>query len=188
MASIRDSYNTGDNGSSVQNAVNDWESQTFTPSENYDIISVKIKIYRQNTPGTITVEIQETTGGEPNGSVLAIGTINGNAIQETYQTAIFEEITFGTSYTLVNGTKYAIVIKASTASGSNILYWRLDSTSPTYAGGSRLSSTNGGSSWSEDTSRDFMFETWGNTIMPSNVITYKRLVVVGNDQVWYEDI
>ena len=38
------------------------------------------------------------------------------------------------------------------------LYWRNDASSPTYANGARVGSTNSGTSWTEDTTRDFIFE------------------------------
>jgi hypothetical protein len=61
---------------------------------------------------------------------------------------------------------YAIVVRFT----GGDLQWRLDGTSPTYAGGTGCYSTNGGGTWTIDTSKDYMFEEYYMAIYgPTNV-------------------
>jgi len=158
---LYESYNTGDDSNNTMYGSN-WYAQTFTPSVAHKIASVKLKLYRSGSPGTVTVSIRATDGnGHPTGSDLCSGTINGNGLT-TSTSGAWYEITLGSGYDLSAGTKYAIVVRAPNGNPSNRLYWRRDRSSPTYAGGCWESSTNNGSTWSSSTNRDMMFEEWGN--------------------------
>lgn len=163
MATLRDYYNTGDdNYQTIWSTV--WVAQTFTTSESYNISSVKLKLFRLNNPGTITVSIKATSGGLPSGGDLAVGTTDGSTLT-TSVVGEWREITFGSPYTLSSGVKYAIVVRSG-ASAPNYFYWKYDVSSPTYTGGSYIFSSNSGSSWAANTAIDFMFETWGDPIKP----------------------
>ena len=163
MSTLYEYYNSGNDS---YNAVygNIWCGQSFTTVASFSISSVKLFLNRTGDPGTITVSIKATSGGLPTDDDLCSGTISGSSI--TYNpVGAWYEITFSSPYTLDAETKYAIIVRTS-ASFPNILYWHYDHTSPTYAGGSYHFSANGGSSWSANTGTDFMFETWGNPILP----------------------
>jgi len=158
---LYESYNTGDDSNNNMYGSN-WYAQTFTPSVAHKIASVKLKLYRSGSPGTVTVSIRATDGnGHPTGSDLCSSTINGDTLT-TSSSGAWYEITLGSGYDLSAGTKYAIVVRSPNGNWSNRLYWRRDRSSPTYAGGCRESSTNNGSTWSSSTTRDMMFEEWGN--------------------------
>ena len=148
-----------------------WQCQTFTTTSAYVISSVKLKIYRVGSPGTITVSIRATdVGGKPTGADLASGTTDGDTLT-TSSSGEWREITFGTPYSLSGTTKYAIV--ASTASGDyeNEVLWKRDATSPTYSGGSAGDSTDSGSSWSLITTQDMMFECWESSALEPTVMS-----------------
>lgn len=159
MATLYEYYNTGDDGAYDEYGVY-WSAQTFTPSTAHKITSVKLKLYRVGSPGTITVGIRATSSGLPTGADLCSGTINGNTLT-TDTAGAWYEITLGAGYDLSASTKYAIVVRALDGWSGNEPYWRYDSTSPTYAGGSFVYSENSGGSWSAVTGNDFMFEEWG---------------------------
>lgn len=143
-----------------------WKGQTFVIgdetngqlNEDINIYSVKIKMYRYNQPGTITVSIRETSGYAPVGSDLCVATLNGNlfTIDETGE---FYEFVFDINPVLKKGVKYAIIIRALNGSAAQYVYHKWD----TYNGtGTGLLSTNSGSSWSQYPANDINFEVWGS--------------------------
>lgn len=189
MSTKQDYYETGDDtGGQVadlgfQNRV---RAQSFEASSSYDIESVELKLYRSGTPGTITVEIKVVDVDEkPTGSALASGTINGNTLT-TSSSGEWYEITFASSYSLTSGIKYTIVVSAASSSA----YWRNKNGGNGYADGKTATSTNGGSSWifPNGGNDDSMFRTYSGGGPPTDKYSKKRLVAIGNDTVYYEDI
>jgi len=165
MANLYEHYNIGDDASAALYDA-EWRAQTFTPSAAHKITSVKLKIYRAGSPGTITVSIRATDGsGHPIGGDLCSGTIDGNALT-TSSPGEWREITLGAGYDLDASTQYAIVVRAPSGNASNLLRYRVDASSPTYAGGCLEQSHNSGSTWSSIPSYDSMFEEWGEAIGP----------------------
>jgi len=153
-------YNTGDDNHIWLYGSN-WAAQTFTPSIAHTITSVKLKLFRSGAPGTVTVSIRATSGGQPTSSDLCSGTTSGDTLT-TSAPGAWREITLGSGYGLSAGTTYAIVVRATSGDSSNYVWWRVD-TSPTYYGGGMwVWSTNSGSSWSSYANYDLMFEEWGN--------------------------
>ena len=159
-ASMYEHYNTGDDWHSAIGG-STWRAQTFTPSVAHTITSVKLMLYRSGSPGTVTVSIRATSGGLPTGSDLCSGTTNGDTLT-TLASGEWREITLGSGYSLSAGTQYAIVVRAPAATAGNLLFWRLDRTSPGYTGGESTGSSDSGSSWSPISIADYMFEEWGN--------------------------
>ena len=159
---LKDYYNINDNSGNNAYGVSRFAGQTFTASSSYDITSVKLKLHRSGLPGTLTVEIQTTSGGLPTNTAVASGTTDGDTLP-TATSGEWREITFAAPYSLVSSVKYAIVLKALSGTIVKSVYWRHHSTSPAYSGGAYVITTNGGSSWSEDTGIDRMFETYDAT-------------------------
>lgn len=160
---LNEYYNAGDTTGVVIYGATHWHAQTFTPSTAHKIISVKLKMYRDGSPGTITVSIKATDDdGHPTGDDLCSGTTNGNTLP-TSPPYEWREITLGNGYDLDAGTKYAIVARALDGDGMNFVGWRCDTSSPTYAGGNNERSVDGGSSWTTFSEIDLMFEDWGIT-------------------------
>jgi hypothetical protein len=135
-----------------------WLSQSFTPSISHIITSVKLLLLKTGNPGTITVGIYATSGDDPTGSALCSGTTDGDTLP-TGSPYEWREITLGDGSLLTAGTKYAILVKALSANITNFVAWRVDSTSPTYSGGTQRHTVNGGGSWSS-WGYDLMFEEW----------------------------
>ena len=159
MANRYEYYNTGDNGNVLAYG-NSWLGQSFTPSIAHTITSIKLKLRRDGSPGTVTVSIKATDGsGHPTGGDLCSGTTDGNTLT-TYFAGEWREITLGEGYQLSASTKYAIVVRAPSGGGGNTLRWRTRTPS-TYAGGDLEESFDGGSSWFTDVDYDQMFEEWG---------------------------
>jgi len=163
MPTLYEYYNTGnDSYGTLYGAI--WRAQTFTPATAHKVTSVKLKLYRVGSPGTVTVSIRATdASGHPTGSDLCSGTIDGNTLT-TATAGAWYEITLGAGYNLSASTKYAIVARAPSGNTSNYVQWLVDSTSATYAGGCCEYSTDSGSSWTSLTDYDFMFEDWGEPL------------------------
>ena len=155
-------YNTGDDGG-YGGGGTVWKCQTFTVGNtgsnvNHYIGSVKLKLNRVGTPGTITVGIRATNAtGYPTGSDLTYGTIDGNTITTDNQ-GLWYQINFTTPYLLSQSTKYAIIVRAPSCPGGSFFIWRFDSTGPTYSGGSYINGQNSGTTWSINLGLDLMFE------------------------------
>jgi len=169
-------YNTGDDASDDVYG-SGWAAQTFTVNAAHTVTSVKLKLYRIGSPGTVTVSIRATSGLHPTGVDLTAGTINGNTLT-TDAAGAWYTITL-TEYTLSASTKYAIVVRALSGNDSNISYWRYDGSSPTYAGGNVEWSNLWGEDWKSYTTQDYLFEVWGNPYTFSAVIVDKIKIVVG---------
>ena len=163
MAERYQYYNTNDDGAGRISREN-WHGQTFTPAIAHKITSVKLKLYSDWTPGPVTVSIRATDAeGKPTGEDLCSGTIDGNALTHD-ELGEWYEITLGEGCVLDADKKYAIVVRVPDSGSYDYLFWRYDQTDPTYERGNRVYSATAGKLWTADTSRDFMFEEWGEEI------------------------
>lgn len=160
MADLQDYYNTGEDAETHFYGVN-WAGQTFTASGNYSATSVKVKVFRVGSPGTVTAHLRATSAGVPTGGDLASGTTNGNSFT-TDTAGAWVEITFSVPYSVTASTVYAVILDASSGSGPNRGDWKRDSSSPSYTDGLYVYSTDSGSSWSDVVTHDHMFEVWGD--------------------------
>ena len=159
MASKFEYYSTGDNAETGAYDAN-WWAQTFTPSIAHTVTSVKLKLYRLGSPGTVIVSIKATSEGKPTGSDLTSGTTNGDTLTDS-SAGEWREITLS-NYALSASTQYAIVIRALTGDIDNYVGLRYDTTG-TYTGGNGALSVDSGSFWTTYSDFDFMFEDWGDT-------------------------
>jgi len=158
-------YITGDTDESYVYGPN-WNSQTIIigyngDNENFNITSVKLKLYRNGSPGDLTVSIRKLDlANKPTGPDLSIGTINANDFTDVIP-GLWYEIEMS-PYTLEKDTKYAIVCRALTGSSGNWVRVRRDFTDPHYTGGQYASSGDSGVTWTLWEVYDIMFEVWGS--------------------------
>ena len=162
-----ESYTSGDDASFTCSSP-DRIAQTFTVGNtgtNEDFYLTKVRILETNTIGTGDyVQIQETTAGVPNGSILAqwsgfsglkkaVGTTNW------YEYDI-SDLTYGVGNIKLSASGvYAVVCYGSL----NIQY---DNTSGAYAGGVMYTSADSGANWTVQTGKDMLFEVLGSTTNP----------------------
>lgn len=146
-----------------------WRAQTFTPSVSHTLTMIKLAADRSDVAdplGIINISIRAVDGtGKPTGSDLSTGTYDGTTL--VFNSSFpFPWITINmTSLLLVAGTKYAIVIDATTGDSMEI---QGDGTQ-LYAGGTVWSSTNSGSTWAEYADNgDMIFEEWGDPLTGEN--------------------
>ena len=144
-----------------------WGGQTFTPSVSGQVTQVDIYLFSSGVTGTtpnITVSLRATTGSPavPAGADLATASIPGfNNGFGGYYTA-----TFATPATVTSGTQYAIIFRAVSNPSSGTYAYVGSFASPNsnpYAGGSRVTSSNSGSTWNADVTvggRDLGFKIY----------------------------
>jgi len=135
-------------------------AQTFTVgSSEYNITSVKLKMFRTAFPGTMYVNITTTDGnGHPTWNNVTSGEIETDNFTSSSPGAWYQINV--TSYALQPNTKYAIVCMVY-GGPSNWMNWRADGSSPTYSGGNLEYSDTEGATWTSSTTKDLMFEVWG---------------------------
>ncbi len=157
---------SGEDGAITDNTTTGREGQTFTIgntgiNKDVDLSSVKFKLYRRGSPGIINCELYAVDGNnKPAGSILSSGTIDGDSLT-TSSSGQLVEFTMD-SVTLNSSTQYALVIYGTNIDGDNKVFLKGEiSGSPSYTGGSRISSNDSGSSWSVDTDSDFVFQVLG---------------------------
>lgn len=99
--------------------------------------------------------------GDPTGEDLCVGTTDGDTLPD-YSTWEEREITFDAPYSIVAGTKYAIVVRCLSADATNSLGWSCARPGE-YANGMGLLSSDSGSTWRDPTfgthDDDFWFIT-----------------------------
>lgn len=186
MAVLYESYTAGMDARYLMGSATagTYSVQTFKPSITHEITSVILNLGRSNTPGTITVGIYATSGGEPTGSALVEGTTDGDTLPID---PLNEErtFTFATNPVLSAGTTYAILAQ-SALGGANYGKWEYDSTAATYTDGTIYTGNFDG--WTEQADKDFYFKEYGNANVPPSSDGYvvKQLVAAGSSQLWYE--
>ena len=156
MSTLRQ-YNNGTvatQGSAKKNAV------TFTTTSSYNIDSVVLPLFREGSPGTLTVSIYATSSGLPSGSPLTSGTYNGNSLSDSYSSPTIATISV-TPYLLAASTQYAIVTTTNTEY-PNCVNWLMSSTSDYPDGVSYYYVSN----WTVSP-YDYIFETYGDPYAPT---------------------
>jgi Carboxypeptidase regulatory-like domain/IPT/TIG domain len=139
-----------------------WTGQTFIPAVTGSLVKVDVQLFCSNganpctgPAGNLTLSVRNTSGGVPTGADLATATIPSFTVNvEATFTA-----TFGAPATLTSGTQYALILRPVSNPAAGSYAW-IRSSPSTYANGSRVTSTDSGSTWTADTTRDFNFTTY----------------------------
>ncbi len=123
-----------------------WQAQTFTPTATGKLTQMDFQAALGTTgvPGTLVVEIRNTTGGVPGATVLA--TANLTSINSTGNA--WFTVNFAAPPTVTSGTQYALVFRA----GAGGPFRAVSSSSNVYAGGNWQQSSTSGASWANVTS------------------------------------
>jgi len=189
MSTLRQNYATGDDLVAPIYG-NAWRAQTFTVSEPHEIDQVDLYLAKLGDPtGSLTVGIYTTSAGLPVTSgetalaekVIAVADIAAGPAWVTF--------TFTTPRALAADTKYAIVAHGPVGDVENNIGWRLDGTTPTYTGGSTITSANAGVLWTEIPAHDQLFKEYGGFsvagVTPVDKRFSKYLAAIGNNEFWY---
>lgn len=119
---------------------------------------VDVKVAKVGTPtGNFWYTIEATSGGVPSNTPLA--TSEKYDVSRLTTTSGFIRVPFRTPATLSAATQYHLVLQGDfTVSGSNHMAWRADTTTSTYANGSKAAYD--GATWTNDTDDDFLFKIY----------------------------
>lgn len=167
---LQEYYDTGDDAN--QSAYGTYlVAQTFTAGSSYSIGQVSLKLVRTGSPGTITISIRATTADVPTGGDLVSTTYNGDTIN-TLAGGTWYDFEFISPLALTSSVMYAVVLSAPTGDSSNLIGWRRDASSPTYANGTMC--YNVGATFYTSAGSDQMFKTYS---VP--VTTYVDMAVTG---------
>ena len=176
---VWESYTANDD-SAVEIYGQNWSAQSFTTgTEAHSVTSIRLMLYRELLPGTITVSIKATDTGDPTGSDLCSGTIDGDTLT-TDSAGSWYEIDID-DYSLEASTQYAIVVRAIAGDAANSLWWRMDGSAGAESDGQEELSTNGGVSWTGDADDDYMFEVWGEHLIAITRAEVYRSYIEDND-------
>jgi hypothetical protein len=158
-SALKDNYDGSDDEyGTVYGVV--WKGQSFTAASSYTISSVSLEMYHTGNPGTVTVSIRATAAGVPTGGDLCSGTYNGNTLPTSAATAAWTNMSLGAGAALTSGTMYAIVVRAVDTSAGNQVYFSGDNTTPGYATGAYLQSSDSGVNWATAAGVDYNFKTY----------------------------
>lgn len=148
------------------------KSQGFQVSA--QLVAKGVSVYLKKnagTPGNITVRIETDSGGKPSGTLVDP---NATATLTAFTTTSYAWYTveFSSGITLAATTLYHIVLKTAAATNDNNYAWAADASSPSYSSGAQSYSTDGGSTWTADSTKDQYFRLLGNaTSINCSVIT-----------------
>ncbi|MFC1866485.1 DUF2341 domain-containing protein, partial [Chloroflexota bacterium] len=151
-----ENYIDDNNSAGIGNNV--WLGQSFTPGTDHILKEVRWKLSGPTTPaGNLNCYLYIADGNhEPTGSILSSGSRLVSSIDRIGGGWVIP-ITMS-DYELEANKEYCLVLCAPNT-GSSVIYYM--NTSGEYDGGMWLYSSNNGSSWSTNSSRDMYFEEWG---------------------------
>jgi len=144
-----------------------WYGQSFTATDDMITVTSVFLTFRSfETPvGTWNVKIFLASGGKPTGSALA--SMSESAV-ETDTGFTSREFEFDTSLNVTSGLQYVVVFYFSSLSGG--VYLMKFKSPSVYSGGTRVSSSNSGGTWTITSTYDMEFQVWG--IEPVDPLTY----------------
>ncbi len=153
-----------------------WHGQTFYANLSGYLTRITIRTRKVGSPpNTLEVQLRNATGGDEPGSTI-YATASRSDIGGTLADY---EFSFKVTANATAGAKYSIVIKTSGGDSSNYYQLRYQNTD-VYFGGRRLTSTDGGQSWTVTTT-DLYFETY---ITTTAVLDQSQIAGNTNGQVY----
>jgi hypothetical protein len=138
------------------------EAQTFNAGRTGLLDQVDVFLYKDCNASGITVEIRTVSvDGKPTNTPLASAAIPDASVP-TLASPQFVSATFASPASVAAGTKYAIVLSASTSSScvSGPPYWWSSAPADPYPPGQLFSSADGGMSWTPLGGYDHAFKTY----------------------------
>ena len=156
-----DQSNTAGTTTGTSFSTTSWGGQTFIPAVTGQLVKVDVQLFCSGCTGTtpnLTLSVRSTSAGLPTGGDLATATLPGfSSGAGTYYT-----VTFGAPTTLTSGTQYALILRPVANPSVGGYFW-IRSSPSTYANGQRVISTDNGSSFTADSTRDFNFRAYMQT-------------------------
>lgn len=144
-----------------------WYAQTFTASNSYHDYSVIIDLLRSGAGNyTFTVSLRLVdVNGKPTGADLITKSMTSVPTSWTWQ-----EFVHTVGYDFTSGVKYCWVCRYTAGNSTNYVAWYKRSANP-YSGGTGVSSTDSGVTWTVQSGYDLDFENWGYFVDPPTGVT-----------------
>lgn len=165
----------GSNDDFENDGTSAYHAQGFKVPSNSTCTSVSISGSRGNaSSGTFAAEVY--SGASPSDTLVKTETFNSTVLSAYDANPHWDEITFTSSFSLVAGTQYYLIIRPVTGSVNDEVRWSTDTTSPTYPDGTAWSFAG---SWSQQSTRCKNFRINGTTASASSAKPRRMLVGIG---------
>jgi hypothetical protein len=137
-----------------------WYCTPFKCLWPHELWRVRLKMYREGLPGTVTISIRKVRSGAD----LCSATLDGNALT-TGTAGQWVDIDFTTHPQLDFLTEYYIIMRATGGNATNSIHVILD-TASAYGSGNTYVSSDSGVSWSNQYPYTYLclFEEWGRDV------------------------
>jgi len=154
--------------------------QSFSVFEDCILEYVKVKLWRQNDPGTVNVDLYEAdVDGYPTGDILATVSFAGSTITDS---SPGEWYTIDLANTNLDHTKkYAIVVRCPSGDAGNTIEWQRNSANP-YADGYMSFSNAFPPVWSHSGTADAMLQVYASKVATGRPLLY--CYFEGNGATW----
>ena len=136
--------------------------QSFTPVLSGPLNKVELRLQKEGAPtGNIWVEIH-ADGVDPS-AAAQLGADSATVDVSTVSTYAYIAFTWATSITLNPGTKYWILLYGDYTIQIDVgVYWAVDTTSPSYAGGNGGRYGDGTPNWEDISTYDAHFKQYSD--------------------------
>ena len=161
-----DQSQTSDNKEGVVNS-SQFEAQTFVAGQTGKLVKFTIKVKKNSNganPQPLIVDLRNVVSGNPGGTILASTEIPSGSFTGTM---VEYNFIFSTPANVVSGNSYALVIRENGTANYSIGYQQNDK----YNFGIRLTSSDGGSTWTKVTNNDEWFKAFVGTYLSPGTIT-----------------
>lgn len=180
---VYEEYDVAGDGNTTIDSDSEQVCQTFTigttgTDEDFYVTGVELFCTTSNSNYWREVVIQATSGGEPDGTDIAVSRVTTTNVDNADS---WLKVSFDNVGKLSAGTQYAIVVRHNYNNGT--FNWRHDDAPGTYTGGSAGTSADSGANWTMDTSKDMVFKVIGNTTNPLMLLDG----ITGGVATWYAE-
>lgn len=159
-------YETGNDANEIvgdEGGTEKAKSQGFQLSAATTISGAQMYLKKNaGTPGNITVRIETDNTNKPSGT-LAHANATGTITAFTTASYGWVEVTFTGTFSLSASTTYHLVLKTGAAANDNNYAWAADASSPSFSSGAQSYSTDGGTVWTADATKDQYFRLLGQS-------------------------
>ena len=160
------------------------QSQSFQLDAASKIKAVQVYIKKANgTPSDLQVRIETNNAGVPSGTLADANLLKTVAVADIPASFGWITVEFASpsSAVLASGTTFHIVLKTAAAANDQNYNWKADASSPSYSGGARSHSADGGSAWTADSAADFLFRILAETSQINQMV---QATFSGTTKLW----
>jgi len=167
-------------------------AQSFKVDSTGKVINGSVELaFQAGSPGSIIVEIRSDEGNSPSSNIIANATIPAftDTSNQNYS------FSFGKTANLTSGVSYWLVLSSPSSNNKNSYEWTYTNNPDSYAEGETATSTDSGSTWSNDPNLDRVFtiniaefpmrnETSESINSASGITSFTQLFTFEGDYYW----